>query len=202
MVDPSLSWSVVVEYQAERSNFAFSAFWRSVWLESVPVMEPHTPELMPSEDVETRSYAPFALPRRILPYVGAVEVPVPPKAIEIVELADTAPFTACKGPVSVPMEALPARRLVVLAVLAANEVAYRFVDVAFVVVAFVAVSPVIVASADENVSAAAVVNRAIVEKSDVEVAAVIVAREKMPPVTLISPVVVLIVKSALPLNVP
>src|SRR3989344_841754 len=40
LVEPCASASVVVAYQLARGSFASSAVWRSVWLESVPVVEP------------------------------------------------------------------------------------------------------------------------------------------------------------------
>jgi hypothetical protein len=46
---------------------------------------------------------------------GAVVVPVPPYAIERVPVADTSPFIAWSGPVSVPMVAVPVKRFVELA---------------------------------------------------------------------------------------
>lgn len=100
------------------------------------------------------------------------------------------------------MLALVAYRLVVVAPSATKEFAYKRVVVALVVVEFVIVAPPIIASVLENESLTALVNRANVEKIEVEVAAVMVAREKSPPVTVISPVVVLIVKSLLPLKLP
>src|SRR5580693_4229082 len=80
LFDPSFKPSVVVAYQSVRLNLALSAFCKSVWLESVPVILPQTALAMPSDEVATRSYPPAALPTSSLPYAGVVEVPVPPFA--------------------------------------------------------------------------------------------------------------------------
>jgi hypothetical protein len=66
-------------------------------------MLPHTALAMPSDEVEVRVYEPLLLPTSTWPYEGVVERPVPPNAIESVEVADTAPFIACSGPVRAPI---------------------------------------------------------------------------------------------------
>ncbi len=77
---------------------------------------------IPKEDVATKSYPPTALPKSTWPYVGAVEVPVPPFVIPstpetsvatFTNPVETTPAAARKTPVSEPM-----RRLVVDAVTA------------------------------------------------------------------------------------
>ncbi len=79
------------------------------------MIDPHTPELMPKDDVATKSYPPTAFPKRSWPYVGAVEVPVPPLVIPSTPVTSdarftnpvvTAPAVARKTPVREPMERL------------------------------------------------------------------------------------------------
>ena len=50
---------------------------------------------------------PPAFPTRSCPKVGDELIPVPPKAVESVEVAETVPLTACKVPVRFPMVILP-----------------------------------------------------------------------------------------------
>ena len=99
-------------------------------------MEPHVPPpppVIPRDDVAVRSYPPAALPTSTFPYVGAVEVPVPPFNIgkipvtslaRLMSAVETVPAVAFKKPVSEPsvnefdatrfeVEAYPAVRLVV-----------------------------------------------------------------------------------------
>ncbi len=50
-----------------------------IWLDEPPGVPPPTPpDDMPREDVATRSYVPELFPSNTFPYVGAVDVPVPP----------------------------------------------------------------------------------------------------------------------------
>jgi hypothetical protein len=56
----------------------------------------------PRDDVAESVYPFVAFPRRSWPYEGRVERPVPPYATEMVEEADTVPFTAWRGPVREP----------------------------------------------------------------------------------------------------
>ena len=66
---------------------------------------------MPSVEVATRSYAPSELPTRSFPWVGAVDVPVPPlliprmpvtSLVRSTSAAATAPAVAFKNPVTRP----------------------------------------------------------------------------------------------------
>ena len=50
---------------------------------------------------------PVLFPTRMFPYVGEVLIPVPPKAVESVEVAETVPLMACKAPVRFPIVILP-----------------------------------------------------------------------------------------------
>ena len=54
----------------------------------------------------------------MFPYVGEVLMPVPPKAVESVEVADTTPLIAWRVPVSEPMVSPPLKVLSALYVLA------------------------------------------------------------------------------------
>ena len=81
---------------------------------------PLTP--MPSDDVAIRLYPPKALPTNNCPYVGAVEVPVPPLPIgriPVMSLARLtspeviAPAVARTMPVSVPSVIFDAKKLLV-----------------------------------------------------------------------------------------
>jgi len=54
----------------------------------------------PSDDVEVSVYPPRAFPTRILPNDGDVERPVPPYATERVDVAETSPLIAWRGPFS------------------------------------------------------------------------------------------------------
>jgi hypothetical protein len=113
-----------------------------------------------------------------LPYVGAVDVPVPPLVIprtpvisftrEIVEVAIT-PAVALRNPESEPRVRLfDMTRLLLLAV----PVTAKLVDVALVVVAFVAVKFVNVAAVAIRVSITLFVKFATLAKKFVLVAAV------------------------------
>ena len=50
---------------------------------------------------------PVEFPTRSCPYVGEVLIPVPPKAVESVVVAETVPLMACKAPVRLPIVTLP-----------------------------------------------------------------------------------------------
>ena len=50
---------------------------------------------------------PVLFPTRMFPYVGEVLIPVPPKAVESVEVALSTPLIAWRVPVRVPMVAVP-----------------------------------------------------------------------------------------------
>ncbi len=93
---PSSMSEVVVEYQSVRVSFAFNAFWRSVWFESVPTILPQVvaPAEIPSDEVATRSYPPRAFPRSTCPYTGAVLVPVPPLVTPRIPVTSVARFTS------------------------------------------------------------------------------------------------------------
>ena len=57
----------------------------------------------PKEEVAVSEYPPAAVPTRICPKVGDVERPVPPKATESVEVAETTPLMAWRLSERVPM---------------------------------------------------------------------------------------------------
>jgi hypothetical protein len=78
-----------------------------------------TAEVMrPSDEVAVSVYPPVEFPTSIWPKVGAVESPVPPYATEMVELAETTPLIAWRGPVRLPMVTPPLKVLRALYVLA------------------------------------------------------------------------------------
>ena len=96
---------MVVEYQLARVRYA---------LRSLEVTSPN-------DEVATRSYAPLEFPTKIFPYVGAVEVPVPPLLIpripvmsdaRLMSEVETAPPVAFKKPERFESVNEPAVRLV------------------------------------------------------------------------------------------
>lgn len=164
-----------MEYQSDRESFASSAFCRSLCALRVPVMFPHTPDVMPKLDVATKSYPPEELPRSSCPYEGAVEVPVPPfviprmpvtSEVRFTSAVEITPAVALRNPENDPRTSDDARKFVVDALSAE-----RYVVVACVAVAFVALTPVRVAFVAENA----------VAKRFVDVAFVAVALETLRP---------------------
>jgi hypothetical protein len=65
----------------------------------------------PSDEVAVSVYPPVEFPTSICPKVGAVESPVPPYATEMVELAETTPLIAWRGPLREPMVTPPLKTL-------------------------------------------------------------------------------------------
>jgi hypothetical protein len=79
----------------------------------------------PSDEVAVRVYPPVAFPTRSCPYVGSVEIPVPPYTTESVLVAETTPLTAWRFPVMEPMVRPPLKvlePLYVFAVVVPNAV--------------------------------------------------------------------------------
>lgn len=113
---------------------------------TVPVAEPpDEPPTIPRELVARRSYPPLLFPTNNFPYVGAVDVPVPPFAIpktpntsdtsDIEDVAKTFPETDFKNPVKLPID-----KLVTVAFESVAFVATKLVVLvveAFIVSAFV-----------------------------------------------------------------
>ncbi len=85
------------------------------------MIDPHTPELMPKDDVATKSYPPTAFPKRSWPYVGAVEVPVPPLLIESVPVVSLMEIPNDEVAKSVQVEPFHPRRSPKFSVIAATS---------------------------------------------------------------------------------
>ena len=84
----------------------------------VGAVKPLSEYKSPREEVAVRLYPPVELPRRILPYEGDDDRPVPPYKTPIDVVAETTPALACKGPLNELKVSVPLNMFAPLQVLA------------------------------------------------------------------------------------